>query len=129
MPDTVNDVSFRLRSVVLDSPDPPALATFYAHLLGWSLLESDDDWASIVGPDGGTRIAFQLEPSYVPPVWPGQPGQPLMMSHLDIVVDDLEAASEHAVQVGARLADFQPEPDVLVHLDPDGHPFCLFIND
>ena len=45
--------------------------------------------------------------------------------HLDFHVDDLREACVHALRVGARLADFQPQPDVRVLLDPDGHPFCL----
>ena len=28
---------------------------------------------------------------------------------------------------GATLADFQPQEDVRVCLDPAGHPFCLFL--
>lgn len=50
-----------------------------------------------------------------------------MTAHLDIKVDDLDAASAHAVAGGATGADFQPQDDVRVHLDPAGHPFCLFI--
>jgi hypothetical protein len=48
------------------------------------------------------------------------------MMHLDIEVDDLEAAGAHAVAVGATLADYQPQDDVRVYLDPAGHPFCLW---
>jgi hypothetical protein len=29
---------------------------------------------------------------------------------------------------GATLADYQPQDDVRVHLDPDGHPFCLYLD-
>lgn len=50
-----------------------------------------------------------------------------MMVHLDIGVDDLDAASAHAVAAGARVAQFQPQAGVRVHLDPAGHPFCLFL--
>jgi Glyoxalase-like domain len=49
------------------------------------------------------------------------------MVHLDIQVDDLDAAGAHAVAVGATLADYQPQDDVRVYLDPVGHPFCLFL--
>ena len=47
-----------------------------------------------------------------------------MMMHLEIAVDDLEASVAHAVAQGATLADFQPQEDVRVCLDPAGHPFC-----
>jgi len=50
------------------------------------------------------------------------------MLHLDIQVDDLDAAVEHAVAAGARLADHQPQERVRVMLDPAGHPFCLFLD-
>ena len=46
--------------------------------------------------------------------------------HLDIEVDDLDAAGARAVAAGATLAAFQPQDDVRVYLDPAGHPFCLF---
>jgi predicted enzyme related to lactoylglutathione lyase len=49
-----------------------------------------------------------------------------MSMHLDIRVDDLDAASAHAVAAGATVAEFQPQEGVVVHLDPAGHPFCLF---
>jgi hypothetical protein len=49
-----------------------------------------------------------------------------MMIHLDIAVDDLESAVAWAIAAGARLAEFQPQNDVRVMLDPVGHPFCLF---
>jgi hypothetical protein len=50
-----------------------------------------------------------------------------MQVHLDIGVEDLDAASAHAVAAGATVAEFQPQDDVRVHLDPAGHPFCLFL--
>jgi hypothetical protein len=33
---------------------------------------------------------------------------------------------EHAVSLGATVAEFQPQDDVRVMLDPAGHPFCLY---
>jgi hypothetical protein len=49
------------------------------------------------------------------------------MMHLDIAVEDLDAATAHAAAAGAVLAGYQPQDDVRVHLDPAGHPFCLFL--
>jgi hypothetical protein len=49
-----------------------------------------------------------------------------MMVHLDIRVDDLEAATAYALALGAEQAVFQPQRNVRVLLDPAGHPFCLF---
>ncbi|MFC0507072.1 VOC family protein [Micromonospora costi] len=116
-----------LISTVLDAPDARALAGFYERLLGWSRTEDEPEWVVLRAPGGGAGLAFQTEPAYVRPVWPAGPGEPQMMAHLDIEVDDLDAASAHAVAAGATVADFQPQDDVRVHLDPAGHPFCLFV--
>jgi hypothetical protein len=53
-------------------------------------------------------------------------GVGLIQVHLDLLVDELAAACAHAESIGAQLADFQPQDDVRVYLDPVGHPFCLF---
>jgi predicted enzyme related to lactoylglutathione lyase len=119
------DPVIQLRSVVLDCPDPPALARFYAELLGGALDVSDPDWCE-VRPDGSTiKLAFQRVASYVPPSWPdGAPQQ----VHLDLTVDDPPATSTRAVALGARV--LSPPVDgpgctFIVHADPVGHPFCL----
>ena len=38
----------RLKSVVLDCPDPEALAEFYSELLGLPITNVDSDWVDIV---------------------------------------------------------------------------------
>ncbi|MFJ8083340.1 VOC family protein [Streptomyces sp. NPDC096205] len=74
-----------------------------------------------------TVLALQAEPEYVRPVWPTRrPGEQQMMLHLDIEVDDLAAETARAVAEGAVLAEYQPQDDVRVLLDPAGHPFCLW---
>ena len=116
-----------LTGIVLNSPDPPALARFYGRLLGWEIQDESPEWVSLRNPDGGVKLSVQIEDLYVPPVWPAAPGEQQMQLHLDIRVDDLEAACAHARECGATLAEFQPQDDVRVHLDPDGHPFCLYL--
>jgi catechol 2,3-dioxygenase-like lactoylglutathione lyase family enzyme len=115
--------------VVLDSPDPQALARFYENLLGWKRIQDEPEWVKIAGTDGGAALSFQKESRFVPPSWPAEPNDQQMQVHLDIHVDDLDEAGAYAVSVGARLADFQPQDDVRVYLDPVGHPFCLFLNE
>jgi hypothetical protein len=51
-----------------------------------------------------------------------------MMLHLDLEVDDLDAAVSYALECGAELPDFQPQEKVRVMLDPAGHPFCLYVD-
>jgi len=111
--------------VVLDSPDGPALARFYAELLGWEL---GPEGRAIIPPDGVAYISFQTSAEYVRPVWPPVEGRQQQMLHLDFEVDELEVAVAHAVELGATEAEFQPQKEVRVMLDPDGHPFCLYTN-
>lgn len=120
--------------VVLGSPNPPALARFYEQLLGWEISSSSPDWVTILvhGPAGrptSSNLAFQREPNHERPVWPGADGEQQMQLHLDVGVADVAAAVSDAVTLGATLADFQPQDNVRVMLDPDGHPFCLYLDE
>jgi catechol-2,3-dioxygenase len=123
----VSQPQLSLSGVVLDSPDARTLAGFYQRLLGWSVDEDEPDWVTLTSPDGGAGLSFQTEPQYARPSWPAGPEHQQMMVHLDIEVDDLDSAGAHAESLGASLADFQPQDDVRVYLDPAGHPFCLFL--
>lgn len=118
-----------LTTVTLDAPDPTALASFYAALLGWSVTTNEDepDWVVVRDPAGGVGLAFQTETKYRPPVWPATGTEQQMMVHLEIRVDDLDSAVQHALACGATLPAHQPQDDVRVCLDPVGHPFCLWI--
>lgn len=116
----------RFNAAVLGAPDPRELATFYERLLGWTRGADRPGWVTLRPPTLGTGLSFQLEPDFVPPVWPAKPGEQQMMIHFDIAVDDLEAGVAWALELGARVADLQPQGDVRVMLDPVGHPFCLF---
>jgi hypothetical protein len=50
----------RFDTVVLDCPDPLALATFYAGLLGQDIADDgDDSWQSLRGDPSGVSLAFQ----------------------------------------------------------------------
>ncbi|MDQ1722360.1 MAG: hypothetical protein QOI26_2094 [Pseudonocardiales bacterium] len=121
-----------LSGIVLDSPDAQQLAAFYQRLLGWQTEQDEPGWVKLGSPDGGPGLSFQTEAAYRRPHWPAaqaaeqQPEQQMMI-HLDIKVDDLDLAGQHAIAAGAVLAEYQPQPDVRVYLDPAGHPFCLFL--
>jgi catechol 2,3-dioxygenase-like lactoylglutathione lyase family enzyme len=117
----------KLSGVVLDAPDAGALAAFYRRLLGWEVEQDEPGWVKLRSRDGGAGLSFQTEAQYVRPVWPAGRGEPQMQVHLDIAVEDLAAAGKHAIAAGAALAEYQPQDDVRVYLDPAGHPFCLFL--
>jgi predicted enzyme related to lactoylglutathione lyase len=118
---------FTLTAAVLDTPDPGGLARFYQRLLGWPIGTDEPEWVTLRPEEGGAGLSFQLEEEHVPPVWPAEEGDPRMQVHLDVQVDDLAAALEAAVAAGATVAEFQPQDDVRVCLDPAGHPFCLWV--
>jgi catechol 2,3-dioxygenase-like lactoylglutathione lyase family enzyme len=121
--------SFSLTAAVLGTPDPPGLARFYQQLLGWPLRDDDPEWATLRPADGSTGLSFQLETDHVPPVWPPQPGTQQMQQHLDIRVDDIDAASKVAEDAGAEQVGGYEDDDEVVRVfrDPAGHIFCLFV--
>ncbi|MER5262592.1 VOC family protein [Actinosynnema sp. NPDC002837] len=121
-------IVLKLTATVLDAPDAQALARFYRDLLGWSPGADEPGWATLRPPDGGAGLSFQTESRYHRPTWPAADGDQQMMAHLDIEVDDLETAGAHAVATGATLAEYQPQENVRVYLDPAGHPFCLYVD-
>jgi len=112
---------------VLGSPDPVGLGRFYAGLLGGEIDEGDGGFVTL-GIGGTHYLAFQLETDHVPPVWPSGPGDQQMQVHLDVGVGSLAEAVADAEALGARRAEFQPQDDVRVMLDPAGHPFCLYLD-
>ena len=128
----------RISGPTLDAVDPIALAEFYERFLGWPIVRREgprpgkpaaDGWAMLRSPAGDQKIEVQWEPHYRPPVWPSADGAQTMMMHLDIGVADLDTAVRFALQQDALLAEYQPQKDVRVMLDPEGHPFCLFPDD
>jgi catechol 2,3-dioxygenase-like lactoylglutathione lyase family enzyme len=118
--------SLRLQTVNMDCADADAMADFYGRLLGWPVTWRDGGFVLMRDPAGGTGLSFQAEEWYRSPVWPEREGQLTKMIHLDIRVDDLDAAVAHAIVAGARLAGHQPREDLRILFDPAGHPFCRF---
>jgi catechol 2,3-dioxygenase-like lactoylglutathione lyase family enzyme len=107
----------RLHHVVIDCPDPKALAEFYSELIGLPVTYTSDDWVVIAANDKTSGIAFQMVLDHKPPDWPN-PELPQQF-HLDIMVDDVGDAAPKVLQLGARRLTGD------VFADPAGHPFCL----
>jgi catechol 2,3-dioxygenase-like lactoylglutathione lyase family enzyme len=107
----------RLHHLVIDCPDPGRLAGFYATLLGLPVTYSSPDFVVVARDDTTSGLAFQRAPDHQPPRWP-DPNHPQQM-HLDVMVDDVDAAGPEVEALGAvRLSG-------TVYADPAGHPFCL----
>ena len=111
----------RFPSIVIDCPDPGALAAFYGAMLDGK-VEVSSGWAE-VRADDGQCISFQQVEGYTAPRWPGQEVPQQM--HLDVVVDDLDTAEAAVLELGATKHEHQPGTSFRVFLDPAGHPFCL----
>jgi hypothetical protein len=112
----------RLGSVSLDCADPSALGEFWAALLDGEIAFRSEDFVAV-------RLDHQWLsmvriPEHRAPTWPDTEIPQQM--HLDLAVEDLDAAEAEAIRLGARLAPAQPSPERWrVLLDPAGHPFCF----
>jgi catechol 2,3-dioxygenase-like lactoylglutathione lyase family enzyme len=129
----------RFRGPVLNARDAVELAHFYAGLLGWTVKDEyvgeAGSWALIESPAGELKMEFQGADDYDPPVWPDAAGEQRMIMHIDIAVQVIggetpgprfNAVVDHAISLGATRAAYQPrEGQLVVLVDPAGHPFCL----
>lgn len=120
------------RVIVFDASDLEAESRFWAGLLGGT-VHRDEAWHSIV-VDGEWVMGVQLAPNHVAPDWPTGPQQ--QQVHIDLHVNDLEAADRLAVVLGGRQlqaatrpAD-NPDGDEMfaVYASPAGHPFCFGVH-
>lgn len=116
-----------LRAVVIDCPDPRALARFYADVAGGTPEDDDPEWVVLRLP-GGPSLAFQRAPGLTPPEWP-RADRNSQQFHLDFdggaTWEEIEAAQEKVLALGARLLHAEDGDNWRVYADPAGHPFCL----
>ena len=107
----------RLHHLVVDCPDPRAVAAFWSALLEQPITYDSDDFVVVAASDTTSGLAFQRAPDNRSTTWP-DPAVPQQM-HLDVMVEDVEAAAPRVLALGARRLDGD------VFADPAGHPFCL----
>jgi predicted enzyme related to lactoylglutathione lyase len=112
----------RLALVVIDCPDPWALAPFYETLTGMRRMQEGPTFVVIGESVDRPGIAFQKATDFRAPRWP-DPVYPQQF-HLDLTVDDLDAAQRRVCALGATLLH-DGGPGYRVFADPVGHPFCL----
>jgi catechol 2,3-dioxygenase-like lactoylglutathione lyase family enzyme len=113
----------RLEKTVFDCPDPRLLAAFYATILGMRVNEDSEDWIVIGSESGARQLAFQRAAQWIAPRWPDPHGSQQL--HLDIRVEDVDAAERAVLALGARRLHGARETGFRVFADPAGHPFCL----
>lgn len=112
----------RIAAVNLECSDPVALASFWAAILGGEVAVSTPDFCAV--EIGSSYLGAARVEGYRPPTWPSADRSQQL--HLDLAVDDLDAAEEEALRLGATKEPQQPSPERFrVLRDPAGHPFCL----
>lgn len=113
----------RYVAVTFDCPDPYELARFYGAALDLPVAYSTDDFV-LLGRNGAPGLGFSRLAEYQRPTWP-DPTQE-KRAHIELGVDDLDAAQARLLALGATEPPAQPQPDRWrVLLDPAGHPFCI----
>lgn len=120
----------KLQSVVLDCKQPAELAKFYKSLTGGEIVYEIEYFVSISIPGEAVSISCQFDEDYNPPAWPGSRKEQMKMAHLDFTVQDMDAAVQFALSLGATKPATQYwqsdwGPQWITLLDPAGHPFCL----
>jgi predicted enzyme related to lactoylglutathione lyase len=104
--------------VVIDCADPGTLAAFWSQVLGGEPVERDAAWWYIL-PPGWTQLSFQKVPE----------GKTVKNRvHLDVRVDDIEAATAQAEALGARrvgAVHHDTGGSFQVLLDPEGNEWCV----
>ena len=110
-------------TVVLDCNHPASLAEFWGTLLDLPVVDKTEEWWQLAPLPGGVSIAFQRVEKHRPP----SASRPQQL-HLDVQVDDITAAEELVLGLGAEVrSDLHPGDGSpwRVYADPAGHPFCL----
>ena len=109
-----------LAMVNLDAAQTKPMADFWSAVLGWPVVYLDENYAMLTGPSHALGIG--AIPDYQPPAWPNDGRK---QYHFDLAVEDVDAAADRFVALGAERPAEQPGETWVVLLDPAGHPFCL----
>lgn len=108
-----------LAYIVLDVTDLDTQAAFWSDLLGVEIAGQVEQYV-ILEPQEGTGIRISLQ--QVPEQKTGK-----NRMHIDLHVEDLEAATTRAEELGASRVDEHRWPTFMwrVFQDPEGNEFCM----
>ena len=115
-------MAIRWTGVTIDCADPARLAAFWGAVLGREATDEmeGEGWATIGSRyDAHPRLTFQRVP---------EPRLGKVRLHLDLEVDDLEAAMVEIERLGGSRTGERHEYDegvVALMADPEGHEFCV----
>ncbi|MFL6078087.1 MAG: VOC family protein [Mycobacteriales bacterium] len=116
----------RITELVLDVHDPERLAAFWCEVLGYTVLDRDQDGSIEIGPPdvgfGGPQPTMVLSPTT-------QPKTGKLRLHIDVNATDRDqdAELERLFAAGAVTADVGQTGEESWHVlaDPEGNEFCL----
>lgn len=115
----------RISELIIPCRDPQRLAEFWCEVLGFIVLDTEDDGAVEIGPQegfGGLQPTLIFSPTTEPKVG-------LLRLHFDVNATDRDqdAELERLLKLGARPADVGQTGEEPWHVlaDPEGNEFCL----
>jgi predicted enzyme related to lactoylglutathione lyase len=111
---------FRWSGVTIDCHDPKIVGEFWSALLGQDLSVPLPGWLRI-GQLGEATPVINFQPV-------SEPKLGKVRLHLDVVVNDIDAAMQSVLRLGGRSLDQRHDYDegiVVVMADPEGNEFCL----
>jgi len=113
----------RLVGITIDCADPARLASFWSAMLDIAQTAEHGDnngWATVGSRlDDQPRLTFQRVP---------EPKTGKVRIHLDIQVDDIDAARQRVESLGGNWSGVRHDYDegtVMVMHDPEDHEFCI----
>lgn len=111
-----------LGALSFDAQDPPALARFWAGVLGREVTDDPPDGMALL-PSHDTGFRIEFFPTEVQKTGPNQ-------MHFDLTstsLEDQQKTVARALELGARHIDVGQRPDEghVVLADPDGNDFCV----
>ena len=116
----------RITELVLDCRNPEVLADFWCRVLGFVVLEREEDGSIEIGAAGTDPDDPGLTIVFGPT---SEPKQTKLRLHFDVnAVDrDQDAELQRLLELGARKADVGQTGEESWHVlaDPEGNEFCL----
>jgi predicted enzyme related to lactoylglutathione lyase len=113
-------MTYRLSGITVDCADPDRLADFWGALLGREQSIPLPNWRRLGGL-GESQPVLNFQP--VP-----EPKRGKARIHLDVVVDDVDAAVATVTRLGGRPTGERhdyADGVVVIATDPEGNEFCL----
>jgi predicted enzyme related to lactoylglutathione lyase len=117
-------MTLRWQSVVIDAYDAPALARFWAEVLGWRITLEDPDEIELQPPAGSPEEGLVPDLLFLP-VRDEKTGKNRL--HIDLRPENQDEEVRRIEALGAtRISVGQgPEATWVVLADPEGNEFCV----